>query len=446
MGNTFANKPTAYSGDSTRARTYDGDMMATYKQTSSDADSWEFGNTRMQVGVKMIQDIDPGKHQGDMYVVTPANKRLYFTHQGQLAPYAQQYISQGKNFGNGPAISITGNPLHPSYHMFYAKGGDEHDKGDEWTPIQINSKADIMNAVTSYEGSTHTGTEGKYANMYGDASINPFGQKEGDDMWTGAAQFGTAVGGVIGAVALPLSEMALDDIVPFASTVLNVTGANKALQSGINSLVAHSAPPPAETSNIDPNLANIIKDPRLGGYLTQLQDQSQQFIAKYGSSDYVQTKKLAQDTAQQRLLKGRQLAQENENLYVQGQVQELQDTSSKLQEIFKDSKLSPENAAIFRQIHNGLSLAQNNNAKLNVINHFSKQIKNDLLPLLQNQTPAAATPQNSEPQVPPDLNPRTASAQVNHPVLSINGTDSRHPAQNVIYSNYGAAAAAGAAM
>ena len=117
--------------------------MAAYRQNSATADSMEYGNGRLQFGVKIIQDIDPGPNVGQLYVVNDAGKRLYITHQGQMAPYASQYIQQGKNYGNGPAVSITGNPLHPQYNMWYAVQGDEHDANSEWTPMKINSKNDI---------------------------------------------------------------------------------------------------------------------------------------------------------------------------------------------------------------------------------------------------------------------------------------------------------------
>ena len=112
--------------------------MASYRQNSKNADSMNYGNTQLQFGAKIIQDSDPGPNQGQLYVVTNAGKRLYITHEGQLAPYASEYVQRAKNYGNGPAVSITGSPLNPKYTMFYAQGGDMH-KGDGWTPITINS-------------------------------------------------------------------------------------------------------------------------------------------------------------------------------------------------------------------------------------------------------------------------------------------------------------------
>ena len=180
MGNVFDSRPSSYSDQQKygEAKTWNG-YEATYRQSSATADKISYGNTHLQFGVKMIQDVDPGPQQGQMYVVNRFGRRLYFTHQGQVMPWASDIIKQGKNYGNGPAVSITGNPLNPKYNMFYAKGGDEH-FGDNWTPIPINSKADVMEAMTSGSAGMNINS-GRFANRYGQASINPFGNKEGAD-------------------------------------------------------------------------------------------------------------------------------------------------------------------------------------------------------------------------------------------------------------------------
>jgi hypothetical protein len=433
MGNTFANKPNSYSdqtkfGDTqTFGNQVGGSYMAAYRQNSASADSTSYGNTRLQFGAKIVQDSDPGPNQGQLYVVNNAGKRLYITHEGKIAPYASQYVQQAKNYGNGPAVSITGSPLNPKYTMFYAQGGDMH-KGDGWTPITINSKQDIQEAMQSGMGGLNI-SSGKYSNMYGQASINPFGAKEGGDMWTAGANFDRAITGVVSQLVLPVAESFLDDVVPFASTILGVTGANKAMQSGLDSLVKHSNGKMYQsTTHFDPNISNMIKDPRLPAYLSQVQDKSHTYIAKYGAQDYAQTQKLAQDTPQQQLMKARQLSEENQNLYVQQQVQEMTDTSTKLQQLV-GSKADPQ---IFQDIKTGLATAQTNQQKLNVINHFGKQLQSQVLPLLDNQSPAAAPGTGSavsDPQKDPTV---TASAQPGHPILSINGNFTTDPRKTTI--------------
>ena len=223
----------------------------------------------------------------------------------------------------------------------------------------------------------------------------------------------------------------MGDIVPGASFLLDKTGINAALQKGLDSLVAGSQGKMYQSSKqFDPQIANTIKDPRLSGYLTNLQDQSHQFIAKYGDSKYATTQKLAQDTQSQMLQKAQELAQENEDYYVQSEAQQLTDLSTKLQGMLKDN-----DSDIYSNIKTGLQLAQTNQQKMNVINHFSKQIKNQLLPLLQKQTISAPVPSKSVPVTQQPDSIQTASAINGHPSLSINGHDSRLPTQHIISGN-----------
>ena len=426
MGNTASSRPDIYSADQRRPWVYKGGYMATYKQDDPTADHVAYGSTNLQFGVKMIQDTDPGAHQGDLYVTDPKGKRLYFTHDGVPYSNAGAVISHGAGYGNGPAIMITGSPLQPQYHMFYSKQADLHGKTNQWTPLQINNRADIIKAV---QQGAHTGAnDGTYVNMYGDASINPFGLQEGRNAWTDINQAEHDVVNVISQMVIPIAEMALDKLIPFASLALQYSGANKAMQSGINSLIT----PPAEEPSgpFDPAISNMIKDPRLSGYLKQIQDQSEQYVAKYGAQNYKSADSLASDTPQQQILKARQIAQENENLYVQSQVQSMQDTVSNLRNILPPGS----GGNIFHNIDTGLQLAQTNQQKMNILDHFSSQIEKQLLPLVHVKPGSAASGPQSDSGAPPDLNPTTASAQVGHPSLSINGTDLRPPTQDTISS------------
>ena len=422
MGNVADSKPQHYTADMRgRPWVYGGGYMATYKQNNPNADSIQYGNTRMQFGVKMVQDVS-GPRAGDMYVTDPNGKRLYFTKDGVVNPNAGLIIKHGAGYGNGPAVMITGSPLKPQYHMFYSKDADMHGPTNEWTPLEINSKGDIMKAL---DQGPH-GTGGKYANFYGDASVNPFGTKEGRNAWTDINQAEHTFATIVSKIALPIAETALDSFVPGASMIMEATGLNKAIQGGIDNLMA----PPAEVPSgpFDPQISNMIKDPRLPQYLKQVQDQSEQYIAKYGASGYQASQGLAASTPQQQIEKARQIAQENESLYVQSQVQTMQNSIEKLKSMLPEGAGSQ----IFSNIDTGLGLAQTDQQKLNVLNHFSGEIQNQLLPLVAKGAPSSAPTSNSSTQVSPDLNPMTASAQVGHPILSINGSDLRHPGQTTI--------------
>jgi hypothetical protein len=306
--------------------------------------------------------------------------------------------------------------------MFYSKDADMHGPTNEWTPLAINNKGDIMKALAQ---GPH-GSSGKFSNFYGDASVNPFGTAEGRNAWTDINQAEKTFATIVSKIALPIAEIALDSFVPGASLALQATGLNKLMQGGIDNMMA----PPKEVPSgpFDPQISNIIKDPRLAGYLKQVQDQSQQYIAKYGSSGYQASQGMAVSTPQQQIEKARQVAEENQSLYVQSQVQTMQNTIEKLK-----SMLPPgAGSTIFNNIDTGLGLAQTDEQKMNVLNHFGGEIQNQLLPLIPRASESSAPQPSSATGAPPDLNPLTASAQVGHPVLSINGTDLRSPGQNTI--------------
>ena len=422
MGNVADSKPQKYTSDMRgRPWVYSGGYMATYKQDDPNADTIQYGNTRMQFGVKMVQDVS-GPREGDLYVTDPNGKRLYFTKDGVVNPNAGLIIKHGAGYGNGPAVMITGSPLQPQYHMFYSKDADMHGPTNEWTPLAINNKGDIMKAL---DQGPH-GTSGKYANFYGDASINPFGTKEGRNAWTDINQAEHTFATIVSKIALPIAETALDSFVPGASLIMQATGLNNVIQGGIDNMMA----PPAEVPSgpFDPQISNIIKDPRLPGYLKQVQDQSQQYIAKYGAQGYQASQGLAASTPQQQIQKARQIAEENQSLYVQSQVQTMQNTIEKLKSMLPAGTGSQ----IFSNIDTGLGLAQTDQQRLNVLNHFGGEIQKQLLPLITKGAPSPASGSASNTSAPPDLNPLTASAQVGHPILSINGTDLRHPGQTTI--------------
>ncbi len=440
MGNNLNSKPQVYSdqwhyGQDTRVYggSVGGSYMASYRQNSATADSMQFGSGKMQFGAKMLQDTDPGPKHGEMYVLNNANKRLYFTYKGQVAPWASDVIKQAKNYGVGPCVSITGSPLNPVYHMFYAPGGSDH-KSDDWQPILINSKADVMEALTSGMGGVDKGVSStsQFANHYGQSSINPFGATVGGDMWTGADRFGSAITSIGSKLIIPIGESLLNDVIPGASFVMDKTGLSAAMQVGVDALVKGTQGKTYQSSGqFDPQIANSIKDPRLPGYLTSLEDQSHQFIAKYGDSKYQYTQKLSQDTRSQMLTKAKQLAQENEDAYVHSQVQEITNLSTKLQELLKGKT----DSEVFQNIKTGLELAQTNQQKMNVINHFGNTIKNELLPLLKSSSVSSDATPDSQPKTQQSAQLPTARAQVNHPSLSINGHDSRLPTQHVISGN-----------
>ena len=74
MGNLLDSVPTRFSDqtDGLKTETFgnqdSSSYMAAYRQNSTTADSMSYGDGRLQFGVKIIQDIDPGPNQNQLYV------------------------------------------------------------------------------------------------------------------------------------------------------------------------------------------------------------------------------------------------------------------------------------------------------------------------------------------------------------------------------------------
>jgi hypothetical protein len=108
----------------------------------------------------------------------------------------------------------------------------------------------------------------------------------------------------------------------------------------------------------------------------------------------------------------------------------MKDLSAKLQQLAPNA-----DPAIFQQIQTGLGMAQTNQQKLNVINHFSAQLQKEVLPLVGQEGSDATPAPPSSPKTPVTSGNLGASAQVGHPTLSINGTHSSHPGNPTISGN-----------
>ena len=412
MGNDFSTMPQAFS-DSNQTRVYDYRSMATYRQFSTTADQLQIGQTQMGVGVKLLQDWQPGPNQGELYVVDNSGRKQYFTKGQKLVPRANEIIAQGKDYGNGMAVAITGSPAQPKYQMFYAPGGDMWSGSNQWTPVLINSKRDIEEAVRGGD----TGRSGKYASMYGNASVNPFAARKGADFFTGLTTAGRAVGGFASKLVLPLAETAIDTMIPLGSLMLQVTGIHGAAQGQIDKMVDSLGEGYHSAQKFDPEVANMIQDPRLPNFLQAQESQMHQYVSEVGDADYKPYQGLAQYTPSQMLRKAQAIHNVNENNYVQQQSQKLIDTATQLQ----DSLHSKMATRVIAEVQRDLSRARDNNQKIQVINRYTGIVQNHLLPLLDSATKSVGEPLDSSSYAAQSDSIQTASAQVGHPTLSING-------------------------
>jgi hypothetical protein len=74
-------------------------------------------------------------------------------------------------------------------------------------------------------------------------------------------------------------------------------------------------------------------------------------------------------------------------MFIQSQVQKLQDLSDQLQKALGSRGDQP----IFQQIKTGLGMASTDQQRINVINHFGAQLQSQVLPLLAKTGPSTAS-------------------------------------------------------
>ena len=141
--------------------------------------------------MKILQDLQTSQ----LYVNTPAGQKVWLTSSGKPLPNAAQLIKQGTNWGVGPAVMISGNPLRPTYSMFSA--GDES-PGKGYKPITINSMADVKYAMSLNDDAYNTNKvtdsylNNKNSGQFGLASVSgPFAPRP-RDVWSGVADFNRA--------------------------------------------------------------------------------------------------------------------------------------------------------------------------------------------------------------------------------------------------------------
>ena len=370
MGNVLSRKPNQFSFDDP-TRVMEGRYLQTYRQrpiTRMDPDdSLALGGGRVQLGVKVLQSMNTGQ----FYVTDPAGQPIVLSggNPPQFFRDAAERIQRGANYGRGPAVFISGSPLGPKVTMF---ASSDMTASRKYQPIRINNMRDFEFAMES--GHAHQDYENEYAGYRGQAAINPF-LLRGNDFESTMADVGRFVVDTTMRAWASVPEMIMDEVLPFSGTILGgITGASDALQQGAQA-VATSITTPAVTEanyvsgDYDPNMANLITDPRLGSYFRAIQAQNESQPGAMNFSNF------PQETAQQQITKGRLLSKENQELYLREQTKRVADSMIAANSVFQNSQ-----NANLRELTAGLRNAPDNAAKLNVIRFFQNRLKQDVLP------------------------------------------------------------------
>ena len=257
---------------------HEGDFLQTYRGGNTNADKIDMGPgvPKMSIGAKIIQDTN-----GEFYVTTKQNKKLYLSSGGQFVPQAKYYIKNAKGYGEGPAIILGGNPAHPTYTVFSSTSTAP---GSSYTPMTVNNMSDLRKAVLyGHENEPR----GKYANMYGSASVNPFEDRPRNAFST-LADIGRGALTVVDMVAVPVLEYGLDMITDdVAGTLLQITGLDNALQSGLDSLTeVHGLDFNSTDTSANLSMSTWIHDPRLDDQLSALEQKSRAKVDRFPKNSY----------------------------------------------------------------------------------------------------------------------------------------------------------------
>ena len=373
MGNVLSQKPNNFSVyDPQRI---EGRYLQTYKQrpvTRQDTDdTLRLGGGEVQLGVKVLQDMS----NGQLFTKAPTGEKIYLSEGNppRFLPSAARLLEKGSNYGRGPAIFITGSPLGPKVTMFSSSDMTED---RQYQPIRINNMKDFEFAMES--GHSREDFSGKYAGYRGQAAVNPFLQR-GSDFQSALADAGRFVVHNIFKAYAQIPKMIMDEVLPLSGTILGgITGATGGLEN-LADRAATSLTTPSLTEktyisgNYDPNMANLIQDPRLERYFKHIQAQNFQF------PDAPSFEEFPQETHQQMITKGRLLSKENAENYLREQTGIVSNNMLEINKRFANSQNDN-----LRQFKAGLRRSTNNAQKLNVIRYFQNRLKQDVLPKVEN--------------------------------------------------------------
>ena len=132
--------------------------------------------------------------------------------------------------------------------------------------------------------------------------------------------------------------MIMDEVLPMSGTIIGgITGSTNALENlADRAATAITTPELTEKSyvsgNYDPNMANLIQDPRLERYFKHIQAQNFQF------PDAPSFEEFPQETHAQMITKGRLLSKENAESYLREQTGVVSNTMLEVNKRFANSQ------------------------------------------------------------------------------------------------------------
>ena len=400
MGNTLNNPPTSFSANDPSkvqqddwTNTYTGDPNA-----KTDRIPWGNKGSKLAIGVKILQDTT----NSQLYVNTAAGQKIYLTKDGKALPNSGNLIKLGANYGVGPAIEISGSPLHPVYQMYSAT---DESPGEGYKPITINNMADVQYAMSLNDDAyttkdvTNQYLNNKNSGQFGSASIaGPFLARP-RDVWSGVADFNRASDDIFEKMVIPVAADVIGKVIPGFGTISSVTGLQQDLQNVLDTAYANSRKSQAKptTSTFQSYMANQITDPRLQPYFQATQQQNNDLLKSTKSNANPSTQQMESWDNAGMLLKGRALENSNADLSVTQQTDNLDAVFAKLKQTLGNKV----DWSYYDQMKYGLAATPDPEAKMNILTHFANQLSTDVMPLLTQDTTSQPSQPNTQPSVPP---------------------------------------------
>ncbi len=392
MGNVQDTAPKSYKVD----EVHEGDYLQTYKQQGGTGDKIDLGKGLPQLimGAKIIQSVtaekdDKGNLQpaGEFYVMSKG-KRLYLSKGGAFTDQAQNILTWADNYKQGPTVLVSGKVGSVKYTVF---GGTSTAENNDYQPLQINNKDDLRKAL--WVGHPNQ-QRGKFATSYGDLAVNPF-KKRPRNFFSDLADFGRGVEKVADVVLIPIIEIGLDELTDgLASTLLQITGAEDALQGELDSLTESQGLDYNSTSNkTEDSMSSVIQDPRLDDYYNKIMEVSRGKAATYHNEYTGELSKISNSRHSTPAAK-MMVVHKLQDLNLRFDSRQQTTMVLKTAELLRKMVPNPPDFD-WETIETGLKTAQTPQQQINVSKWLTNQLIKKVMPFVTKKEPSVAKPTES---------------------------------------------------
>ena len=262
-------------------------------------------------------------------------------------------------------------------------------------------------------------TRGKYATSYGDLAVNPF-QKRPRNFFSDLADFGRGVEKVADVVLIPIVELGLDELTDgLASTLLEITGAEDALQNQLDALTESQGLDYNSTANkTEDSMSSVIQDPRLDDYYNHIMEVSRGKARMYHNQYASELGKISNSRHSTPAAK-MMVVHKLQDLNLRSDSKQQTDMVLKTAELLRKMVPNPPDFD-WETIESGLKAAQTPQQQINVSKFLTNMMIKKVMPFAkkkdtsaQQQPVSGAAPAKKDGKASPDVAKGTQSAIIN---------------------------------